>query len=95
MTEAPAPRRRATVRVVAILAVVLHVAVGATFYAASGLLAPLYGIVVLWLLWLVLLGVLIVLARRRSWWTLAVPPGAFAVWYAALSLGEAVLDWRG
>jgi len=54
--------------VVAVLAAAAHLAVG-VFYAASGLLAPLYAIVVLWAWWLLLAWVLARLAIRGSWWT--------------------------
>jgi hypothetical protein len=62
-------------------------------YAASGLLAPWYGVVVLLAIWLALL----VLATR--WWTphpkrtLLVPLIALVVWFGVLTLGGALLDW--
>ncbi len=93
MTETPATRGRPAPGFVPAVALVLHVVVGLVFYVASGLVAPLYAIVVLWILWLVLLGALIMLWRRRSWWVLAVPAAAFALWFAILSLGEAVFGW--
>ncbi len=62
-------------------------------YAASGLLAPWYGVVFLMLIWVVLF----VLAAR--WWTpypkrtLLLPVLALVVWFAVLFLGEAVFGW--
>ena len=62
-------------------------------YAASGLLAPWYGVVFLMLVWVVLF----VLATR--WWTphprrtLLVPGIAIVVWFVVLTVGEALLDW--
>jgi hypothetical protein len=62
-------------------------------YAASGLLAPWYGVVLLLLVWVVLF----VVATR--WWTphpkrtLLLPPVALVIWFAVLILGEAVFDW--
>jgi hypothetical protein len=62
-------------------------------YAASGLLAPWYGVVFLMLVWVVLF----VVATR--WWTpypkrtLLLPVLALVVWFAVLFLGEALFDW--
>ena len=62
-------------------------------YAVSGLLAPWYGVVLLLLVWVVLF----VVACR--WWTphpklmLLLPVAAVAIWFAVLTLGEALLDW--
>ena len=62
-------------------------------YAVSGLLAPWYGVVLLLLVW----GVLFVVACR--WWTphpklmLLLPVVAVGVWFAVLTLGEALFDW--
>ena len=62
-------------------------------YAASGLLAPWWGAVLLMLVWVALF----LLATR--WWTphpqrtLLVPLVALVVWFAVLYLGEALLDW--
>jgi hypothetical protein len=67
----------------------------ATFflYAVSGLLAPWYGVVLLLLVWV---GLFVVACR---WWTphpklmLLLPVVAVAVWFAVLTLGEALFDW--
>jgi hypothetical protein len=71
----------------------LHVLVGFFPYGASGLVAPLYGMVVLYLVWTALL----VLAWRwrpaNPWAVLLVPLVAVALWFAFLSLGEAVFNW--
>ena len=62
-------------------------------YAASGLLAPWWGVVLLMLVWVALF----LLATR--WWTphpqrtLLVPLIAVIVWFAVLYLGEALFDW--
>jgi hypothetical protein len=62
-------------------------------YAASGLLAPWYGVVFLMLVWVVLF----VVATR--WWTpypkrtLLLPLVAVVVWFAVLLLGEAFFGW--
>jgi hypothetical protein len=78
--------------VLAGLAGALHGVVG-VFYLASGLVAPFWAIVVLVVWWLLLATELVVLARRGSWWTPAVPVVAFATWWGLLTLGEHALGW--
>jgi hypothetical protein len=62
-------------------------------YAASGLLAPWYGVVLLLAIWV---GLFVVATR---WWTphprrtLLLPLVAIVVWFAVLYVGEAVFDW--
>ena len=62
-------------------------------YAASGLLAPWYGVLVLLVIWL---GLFVVVTR---WWTphprrtLLLPVAALALWFVVLTLGEVLLDW--
>jgi len=62
-------------------------------YAASGLLAPWYGVVLLLVIWVVLF----VVATR--WWTphpkrtLLLPLIAVVVWFGVLTAGEAFFDW--
>ena len=62
-------------------------------YAASGLVAPWYGVAALLLVWLVLF----VVACR--WWTphpkrmLWLPLVAVVVWFGVLTGGAALFDW--
>jgi hypothetical protein len=62
-------------------------------YAASGLLAPWYGVVLLMVIWVALF----VLATR--WWTphpartLLVPLIALVLWFGVLTAGEVLFDW--
>jgi hypothetical protein len=88
---------RVAEKVAAVVAVVLHVVVGVFPYAASGLLAPLWGIVLLYGVWLALAVVLVRLLRpgprRRPMVAPVVPFVALAAWFAVLSLGEALFDW--
>jgi hypothetical protein len=62
-------------------------------YAASGLVAPGWGVAVLMAIWLALL----VLAIR--WWTphplrlLTLPVVALAIWFALVTAGGAWLGW--
>ena len=64
------------------------------FYAASGLVAPAWAIVVLMVIWLALLIVAIRLFIRRPLLVPIVPVVAFGIWYGAISLGEALLHWQ-
>jgi len=63
------------------------------FYAASGLVASGPGLFLLWLLFLVLVGVAIWLTRRRSYFVLLVPVVAAGSWLTLISLGEAYWGW--
>jgi hypothetical protein len=62
-------------------------------YAVSGLLAPWYGVALLLAIWVVLF----VVATR--WWTphprrtLLLPLVGIVVWFAVLTLGEALFGW--
>jgi hypothetical protein len=69
-----------------------HLAVG-VFYLASGLVAPVWAVVVLGLWWVLLAVQLSRLALRGSWWTPAVPVVAFTTWYLVLTAGERLLGW--
>ena len=79
-------------RLVLVLAVLAHLGAG-IFYAAAGLVAPLWAVLLLWALWLVLLWVLVRVWRRRPLLSLVVPVVAIALFFAAISAGEAFLDW--
>jgi hypothetical protein len=73
------------------IGLVLHVAVGAFPYAASGLLAPAGGVALLAAVWL---GLAVLAVRlRRSRWALAVPPAALALWPAVMLIGDQLLGW--
>ena len=78
----------------AVVAAVAHLVVG-YFYLASGLLVPGYALFPLWIWWAVLAWLLVRLARRRSWWTPAVPVVALGTWLLVLTLGEQLLGWTG
>lgn len=71
----------------------LHLGIGVFPYAASGLLAPLYGIAIVYIGWFALL----FLALR--WWNpspyrvLLVPALGLAWWLGFLTFGEFVLGW--
>lgn len=63
------------------------------WYASSGLLAPLWAVIVLVAVWAVLLVVAIMLLRRRPLLVPLVPIFAAAFWFGALSAGDAWLGW--
>ena len=94
MATDPAPTGTTLDKVFAAAGIVLHLVAGVFPFAASGLIAPLWGVVVLYLWWLALLAVAIRLVRTRRWrLVLAVPFAAVAGWFALMSLGGAVLGW--
>jgi hypothetical protein len=64
------------------------------FYLSSGLVAPLWAIIVLLLVWAGLLALAIVSVRRRSAWGLLVPVLAVGLWLGFISAGEALLGWQ-
>ena len=85
--------RRVLERVAATLGVLGLLAV-LPFYVSSGLVAPLWGIAFLLLVW----GVLAVLSlrwfTRRPWVVLLLPFVAAGVWFATLTIGEQVFGWQ-
>jgi len=79
-------------RLVLVVALALHLAVG-TLYLAAGLVAPVWAVMLLWAAWIGLLWVLVRLRRQHALLTLVVPPAALGLFLAALSAGEAWLGW--
>jgi hypothetical protein len=78
--------------VVAVLAALAHLVVG-WFYLAGGLVIPGAVLIPLWIAWILLAAVLVYLAIRRSYWTLAVPIGAAVLFVLVLVVGDQVLGW--
>jgi hypothetical protein len=74
------------------LGLVLHLPV-LIWYAASGLVAPLWAVITLLAAWVALLVVAIILLRRRPIVVPLVPIFAAALWFAAISAGGAWLGW--
>lgn len=62
-------------------------------YAASGLLAPPYAVVVLLGLWVALTVLAAVVLRRRGARALFVPLLTAVVWVAVLTAGDLLLGW--
>ena len=80
-------------RVVGWIGLVAHLAT-LIWYAASGLLAPLWAVVLLLVIWAGLLAVAIWLLRsERPALTILVPLASTAIWFGVLSAGEAWLGW--
>lgn len=66
------------------------------FYAAGGLLAPAWAVVLLLVVWIALLAAAIWLLRsRRPLWVLLTPVAAWLIWFGALTAGENWLGWTG
>ncbi len=80
-------------RILALIGVILYVCTGVFPYAASGLVAPLWGIAVLYVGWLLGLVLTIRLFQRRSAWALAMPVAALAWWWLVVTVGESVFGW--
>ncbi len=78
--------------VVIVLAVLLQLVVG-FFTLATGLLAPLWAIVVFGLVWLGAVFVLVRLARRRPQLSPLVPLGNALLLWAGLAAGDVLLGW--
>jgi hypothetical protein len=86
------PAGRAGPIAAAVLAALAHLVVG-YFYLAGGLVIPGGVLIPLWIFWVLLAALLVYLAIRRSWWTLAVPIAAAVVFVLAIVLGEQVFGW--
>jgi hypothetical protein len=74
------------------LAVLLHLVVG-FFYLASGLLAPLWAVAGLAIIWIVLAALAVWQWRTRPGWVIATPFCAAAIWFTVLWLGDVFLGW--
>ena len=62
-------------------------------YLISGLVVPLYGVVLLFAAWALLLIVLFRLLATRPAWALLIPALAVALWVGVLAFGGSVLNW--
>jgi hypothetical protein len=62
-------------------------------YAASGLLAPAWAVVVLLVLWALLLLVALAWWSLHPRWVPAIPVVGAVVWFAAMTAGGAWLGW--
>ncbi len=80
-------------RIGGLVGLVIYIATGVFPFAASGLVAPLWGIAVLYVGWLLGLLLAIRLYRSRSAWTLAMPVAALAFWWVVITIGESAFGW--
>lgn len=71
---------------------VLHLPV-LVWYAATSLLAPVWAVAGLLVVWLVLLIAGFRLVRTRPWLVAAIPLLDAAIWFAVVSAGDAFLGW--
>lgn len=75
------------------LGLVAHVGLGLFPYLFTGLLAPPYGVAIVFVGWFALLGLAIMWWRPRPLLVLLVPVLAIAWWFAVLFFGDFVLGW--
>jgi len=80
-------------RVLSLVGVILYVITGVFPFLASGLVAPLWGIAVLYAGWLLGLWLTFRLFRSGSAWALAMPVAAVAFWWLVVTLGESLFGW--
>jgi hypothetical protein len=78
--------------VLGFVGIAAHLVVG-FFYLTAGLVTPLYGLIVLWIVWLALLALAIWMLRRRPVLALLVPVVALGILVGVVTLGEALLGW--
>jgi hypothetical protein len=90
-----APRRDVPATAAIVLAAVLHLIVLVPFTVASGLLAPLWAVGILYVVWAGFAALLVVVARRRPFLTMLVPVANAAVLWLVITLGEQALGWTG
>ncbi|MEO7980294.1 MAG: hypothetical protein ABI807_05325 [Sporichthyaceae bacterium] len=85
----PLPVRTAA----SVVALLLMLPVGLQ-YLLSGLVVPTPDLFGMYAVFAIQLAAAAVLAGRRSWWVLAVPPIAAALWFLLISLGSHYLAWQ-
>jgi len=90
--EAPSPLRRVLSVIAVVLAWALQSVVG-WLTLSSGLVAPLWAIVVLVGLWLAAALLLVRTARRQPLATPLVPLANGLLWWAAIAAGGTLLGW--
>ena len=83
---------RAVGYVVAALGMLLLLAV-LPFYLASGLMAPMWAVVVLLSVWVVLFVLAIKWFGRHPYRVLSLPFAAVAIWFPAMYAGDTFLGW--
>jgi len=92
-TSRPADAGSRSRTAAAVVALLLMLPVG-FLYLMSGLVVPTPDLFGMYALFGLLLAGAALLARRRSWWVLAVPPLASGLWFLLISLGGEYLGWQ-
>ena len=80
---------------VAVVSVGLMVPLGGVYLVGPHIVAPYPDIYVSYLLYVVLVTVTMVLARRRSWWIAAMPFVSTGLFLLMVQIGVAYRDWGG
>jgi hypothetical protein len=63
------------------------------FYVSAGLVAPLWAVIVLVIIWVALVVTGVRWFRRRPFHVLLLPVVAVLIWFAVITLGERLLGW--
>lgn len=71
----------------------LHLVIGVFPYAATGLLAPIYGIAIVYIGWFALLFLALKWWNPTPYRVLLIPVLDLAWWFGFLTLGELVFGW--
>lgn len=80
-------------RALPIVALAVHLGLGVIPYAASVLLAPPWGVLMLMAVWFALAVLGVWLARRRPRGTWLAPAAAVVAWPTIVTLGERLRGW--
>jgi hypothetical protein len=75
------------------VALALYVVTGAFPYLVSGLVVPVWGLIVLMLCWGIGLGLTARFALRRPFLSLLSIPAVLLFWFAYVSAGSALFGW--
>lgn len=89
----PDRRQRALSMTAIAVGVAMQLVVAVPFTVGFGLLAPLWGIVTAWALWLAAAAGLILAARRRPLLAPVIPLANAGLLFALVTFGESVLGW--
>ena len=71
----------------------LHLVIGVFPFGASGLLAPLYGIAIVYIGWFAGLFFILKLWNKRPYLVLLIPVIDIAWWFAVMFAGDLILGW--
>jgi hypothetical protein len=80
--------------IVAVIGFAINLFVGVVFFAAAGLVAPLYGIIILGIGWFVMLWIAIRMWNTNPRLIVLLPLASFFYWFVIVTLGEKFLGWQ-